>query len=247
MILNREHTEYLKENGYLTLRSVVPDAFTNAALRAINHAIGEGISPDHIDDFRKNSFCPQLVGEPVITDLIYATPLWKIVQKLLGYSKVKRSLTGQIAIRFPIMDREPPAFGCHIDGLHRPGFNSIPCGVVRSFTALVMVFLSDVLAECQGNFTVWPRSHRLMEQHVRSCGVDALLGGMPRLCFGPPLQMLGRKGDAVIANYLLAHAAAPNLSPHPRYAVFFRIRHIDHASHRPDAFRDAWFEWEGVR
>ena len=37
------------------------------------------------------------------------------------------------------------------------------------------------------------------------------------------------------------------MAAHPRYAIFFRLSHVDHAEHRWDAMTDIWMEWEGMR
>ncbi len=43
------------------------------------------------------------------------------------------------------------------------------------------------------------------------------------------------------------HTAAPNVSPHPRYAIYFRLRHVDHQDQRLETLTDIWREWDGMR
>ena len=112
---------------------------------------------------------------------------------------------------------------------------------------LVAIYLSDVPNPYAGNFTVWPGTHRAFERYFRQHGAEALLDGMPPIDLPRPRQITGAAGDIILAHYQIAHTAAPNVSPHTRYAVFFRMRHVDHPSFRPEAMTDIWLEWEGLR
>ena len=103
------------------------------------------------------------------------------------------------------------------------------------------------------------RSHTLAisqcgPQHITSMksifqehGPESLLEGMPPVELPEPHQIIGKPGDVILAHYQIAHTAAPNVSPHTRYAIFFRLRHIDHPDYRPEAMTDIWLEWEGMR
>jgi ectoine hydroxylase-related dioxygenase (phytanoyl-CoA dioxygenase family) len=73
------------------------------------------------------------------------------------------------------------------------------------------------------------------------------LEGMPKVPMPQPLQIHGRPGDFVLVHYLLGHAAAINVSSHMRYAIFFRLSHIEHREHRWESMSDVRLEWEGMR
>jgi ectoine hydroxylase-related dioxygenase (phytanoyl-CoA dioxygenase family) len=133
----------------------------------------------------------------------------------------------------------------HIDGVYSPG-NGVPPGKLSHFTALIGVFLSDVPAADRGNFTVWPGSHRLLAEHVRQHGRAAIATSFPALPLPAPRAILARAGDAVLAHYQLAHGIAPNLGPHIRYAVFFRLYHVAHEARGDEPLGDLWCEWEGM-
>jgi len=34
---------------------------------------------------------------------------------------------------------------------------------------------------------------------------------------------------------------------HPRYAIYFRLGHVDHKAQRFETLTDFWLEWEGIR
>jgi len=123
----------------------------------------------------------------------------------------------------------------------------VPAGAILNFTALVGVYLSDVTTVDAGNFTVWPGSHHLYEDYFRVHGPQSLLEGMPSVALPEPVQVRARPGDAVISHYQLGHSIAPNLSPHVRYAVYFRFSRHGHEAVRWDCMTDIWREWQGMR
>jgi hypothetical protein len=243
--LTLEQKRTFAAQGYLPLPGIVPREKVEAALRAINHSLGfRGLPPEKLTEYSARSYCPELQGDPVITDLLHATPLWSVAESLIGPGKIRPVRSGQIALRFPRPDpRMPPP---HLDGMYTPT-NGVPQGTIANFTALVGVFLSDLPGPNAGNFTVWPGTHLLYEQYFRRHGPQSLLQGMPPVELPEPVQITGRAGDAVLCHYQLAHTANGNGSPHIRYAVFFRLSHVDHERHHWDCMTDIWLEWEGMR
>jgi hypothetical protein len=45
----------------------------------------------------------------------------------------------------------------------------------------------------------------------------------------------------------LAHGIAPNVSPHIRYAIFFRLSHEEHRADWKAPMTDLWLHWPGIR
>ena len=242
---NGEQREALLRDGYATVPGVVPAAPLAAALRAINHSLGQGLPPADLPVFRSRSFCPELQRAPVILDLLRATPAWLLAESLLGEGCVEPVRSGQIALSFP-QTEAPEAPYPHLDGLHTPT-NGVPAGEVRIFTLLVGVILSDVTGPGAGNLTVWPGSHRLYESYFRDNGPKSLLGGMPPIALPDPEEVTGSVGDVVLCHYQLAHAVGANTSPHVRYAVYFRLKSRGHDGRRWECLTDLWKEWPGLR
>jgi hypothetical protein len=158
---------------------------------------------------------------------------------------------GQIALRYPSMIDPPPAPHPHLDGLHT-STNGVPAGEVRNFTMLVVILLSELEAPYSGNFTVWPGTHHTYEAYFKEHGSAALYKGasegMPPIDLPEPAHILGQPGDVCFTHYQLGHTAAPNVSPHVRYAAIYRLRHA--ARPNPDMNIDAltnlWLEWPGM-
>ncbi|KAE9133848.1 hypothetical protein PF010_g2667 [Phytophthora fragariae] len=216
------------------------------AMRRINHSIGNGMNVDEMTKFRAQSYCPELMGEASISDLYNRTPVRNMVESLLGENQVRPVHDGQIAIRFPSLQDPPGAPSPHLDGMYSP-HNGVPEGTISNFSMLVGVLLSPVRVPNAGNFTVWPGTHRLYEQYFREHGPESLLNGMPPLELPQPLQTTGEPGDVFLVHYQLAHSVAPNVSPFPRYAIFFRISHIEHGLDWRAPMTDIWLHWPGVK
>jgi ectoine hydroxylase-related dioxygenase (phytanoyl-CoA dioxygenase family) len=115
-----------------------------------------------------------------------------------------------------------------------------------TFTLLVGVLLSDQVAPDAGNLVVWPGSHLLYAEHFRRHGGRSLLDGLPEVPLPEPEPVLGRAGDLVLCHYQLAHAGGPNLSPHVRYSVYFRVKAAGHDSRRWECLEHPWREWTAL-
>ncbi len=250
MRLNEEQRRALLDDGYLLVPGLVPRARVDAALKAINHSLGEeGIAKDQIWTLRAQTFCPELAAAPEILDLYRATPAAALAEAAIGAGQIVTPTTGQIALRFPQKlagSANPKLPYPHIDGMPGP-LNGVEAGTLYHFTALAGVFLSDVGAPFEGNFTVWPGSHRALEAYFRAHGTAELVRGFPPIEMPPARQLNARAGDVLLAHYQLAHNAAPNVGPHVRYAVFFRLAHPNHDPTSTATLVDLWREWEGVR
>ncbi len=234
------------EQGYLRVPNVVPKETVNAALRAINHSLGEGMDPAQLTRFRSQSYCPELQKESVITDLYNATPAKALAESLIGVGRVNPITAGQIALRFPGMQAQPVLGQPHLDGMYSPS-NGVPKGRILSFTMLLGIMLNDVSDDWAGNLAVWPGTHRLYENYFRQHGPEALLAGMPPIEMPKPVMLKSNAGDIVMAHYQLAHTAAPNISPNVRYAIYFRLQHVKHDDQWKEAMTDVWLEWNGIQ
>jgi len=246
MPLTHLQKHQLLRDGWVKIPGVVPRIMIDAALRAINHSVGEGIDPAQLTRFRAQTYCPELAEQPVITDLVGRTPAWELAESVLGPGRAGVPGWGQIALRFPSLADPPPAHKPHVDGTYTPT-NGVKEGTLGSFTALLAVLLSDLPGENCGNFEVWPGSHHTIGRYLQAHGPREMIKGIPDVELGPAVQVTGQAGDIVLTHYLLAHSVAPNVSPHVRYAVFFRIAAHDHGEHRWENLNDIWREWPGIR
>ena len=96
------------QNGYVKIPGVVPQVMIDAAVRAINASVGQGIDPAQVPIYQARSFCPELQREPVIIDLFNKTPALPLAESLIGIGKIQPVGASQIALRFPIL-QDPPS------------------------------------------------------------------------------------------------------------------------------------------
>ncbi len=244
MRMTYEQERAIYEQGYVRVPGVVPRAMVNDALRAINHSIGEGMDRDEIVTMRSRSYAQELTQTPVISGLFNDTPARALAESAIG--PIEPVTGGQIAIRFPSPADPPGEPSPHIDGMHSP-HNGVPEGEILNFTMLVGVLLSELTEPYAGNFTVWPGTHRLYEEYFRERGPESLLDGMPEIDLPAPVQVTGSPGDVFFVHYAMGHTAAPNVSPHVRYAIFFRLKHVGHDEVKWETMTDIWKTWDGMR
>jgi hypothetical protein len=236
----------LYRDGCVLLPGAVPRELVDAALRAINASLGDaGIDPAQLARFRAQSYCPELQGARVITDLVNASEVWSLAESAIGPGQIGPLGHGQIALRFPSTEPPRPPHP-HLDGMYT-ATNGVPKGTIRNFTALIGVVLSEVAHAEMGNLTVWPGSHLQYERYFRDRGPQALLEGMPDVPLAEPRQLTGAPGDAVLCHYQLGHGIAGNTSPGIRYAIYFRLKHVDHDAIHWECMTDIWREWAGMR
>lgn len=249
MRLQTRQMQQMHDDGYLVIQGAIPMGMIDEARRAINHSLGEvGLPPDELPRMRSQTYCPELREAPVLTDLFNRTPLFGLCEQLVGAGNLLPAGGCQIALRFPRADNEPQTPRGHIDG-QGTGINGIPKGQFsRGFTMLAVVLLSDLPEPYQGNFTVWPGTHRQFATVFQEKGPAYLADGITaiELCSGP-LQVTGKAGDVVLTHHQIVHTATPNSGPNIRYAVIFRGRHRDTDQIGVEAMTDIWREWEGLR
>lgn len=235
------------DQGFVKVPGVVPSIMIDAALRAINHSVGEGMKAEDMQIMRARSYCTEIQSAPVITDLFNRTPIVELAESVIGPGQVQPARGGQIALRFPSLQDPPRTPGPHIDGMYSPT-NGVPKGSIQNFTMLVGVYLSSALHDNAGNLAVWPGTHHAFERHFQEHGAESLLDGLPKVDMPQPHQVPVEPGDVVLAHYQLAHGTAPNVSPHVRYAIYFRVTHPSHDRANWQApMKDIWMHWPGMK
>ena len=116
------------------------------------------------------------------------------------------------------------------------------------------MLLTDQSSPHSGNLWVWPGSHLAHQSLFRERGSQALLatGGHSTLLSPPPEltapePVLGRRGDLLLAHFLLGHNKGGNTASHERRTIYYRLAVPGHADRWEDTFLDAWTEYAPVR
>jgi hypothetical protein len=232
----------LRREGYAQFPNLCPEALVAAARSAIDRDLAGNFDPERQVEYDHQSYCPGLRRARPLLALLLESGIVAELDEVIGFNRLGYDLA-QIALRRASNAPRPSPPEPHIDGLPTP-FNGVPADVlVRNFTALVGVYLSPVRTAFAGNFTVWPGSHHVLEQHFRDHGLEGLRNGMPDIPLGAPVQLMTEPGDVVLCHYQLAHSAAVNLSSADRYAVYFRLWFKDIDEKRWALMTDIWNGW----
>ncbi|MDA0709622.1 MAG: phytanoyl-CoA dioxygenase family protein [bacterium] len=249
MELTKKQKLHFHDEGYVVVKGVVPKVMIDRALHAINHSLGEeGMNRDDLPTLRAQSYCKELRPAPVLTDLFNRTPIMPLAESMMGKGAVLPVGNVQIALRFPRpLGEDAPEPRGHLDGLGS-GLNGSAKGTYkRGFSALAVILLCDLPHVNSGNFTVFPKSHRIFAEYFKTHGHQVLENGMPRIDLpDPPVMITGMAGDVVLTHHQIVHGAGPHTSPHIRYAAITRLRHKDCEVNGQDAYTDIWREWPGV-
>ena len=242
--LSAEQKQFFAINGFLHVKNAVPLPMVHKALAFINQAM---CTPGAVTQSATGmTFCEELKKHPSITALLYSSPAWSYCQRFLGKGRVAPCRAGQIALRGPHTqhygtDREDKeANRWHVDGLEK--------GIHSSFSMLVGVTLSSAMQRNQGNFTVWPGSHKTLLPLLKDAHTQSKPLVLARPDLGHGTQILADAGDLVFAHHKLAHKGGMNTGHDIRYQVYFRVAHIAHLEQATSGrtLDDLWVQFEGL-
>jgi len=167
----------------------------------------------------------------------------EVASELAGPGQVEPAFDqAQVARNIPPYSHRPGR--PHIDG-YQPG-QEVP----GTFTLLAGLLLSDQHSDNSGNLWVWPGTHLTHAAFFAEGGPEAFstAAGYPEIDLPEPTQIRGRRGDVLLAHYLLGHKIGGNYqSDRTRRAIYWRLRAPGHTGHWAECLADPWTEYEGVR
>ena len=244
--------QQFRDDGFLQLKGVVPQALVDNALRHINERILQEGAVTAVND--RVAFCHDMVGHDAITALMHRTPLFGLCEDLLGKGMVQDVRAGQIALRAPsshlvATPGVPLPTPWHVDGLEN--------GAHSSFDLLVGVTLSATPKVNSGNFVVWPGSHhacaaalkRLTQAGKPVMDLMDQKEGTARPDVGKGVHVTAEAGDVVLAHHKLAHSGGPNAGCDIRYQIYFRLKHKNHEHNSSTGLtlENVWVSFDGLR
>jgi hypothetical protein len=234
-------------DGYLVVPGVVPEPLLAAADVEIDGLIEVATPTEGDRGPGANLWFVPRDRLPRCDGVLRRSPALRIAAGLVAPLPVEYAFDHiQVATTVPPWPHVPG--GPHIDG-HGPGQDP-----PASFTMLVGVFLTDQQAASSGNLWVWPGSHfahaRLF--HDRGTRVLQQTGGHstmldPPAALGSQVEVTGKRGDLLLAHYLLGHNKGGNTAAHVRRTVYDRLTVPGHAQRWESTFLDPWAEYEPVR
>ena len=228
-------------SGFCMFSGLAPSGLVSAAHQAIVEDLARNYDPTRQLEYDHRSYCPSLRQSPVILELLNNEAVEERIDAAVEFRRLVAG-PAQIAIRRAHNAPAPTPPEPHIDGVATI-HNGLTTEALQTFTLMVGVFLTAASTEFAGNFTVWPGSHLAMERYFRSRGPRALHEGQPHIALGAPRQILMASGDVILCHYSLAHAAAVNVSPNDRIAVYFRLTLDNQAEQRWRRLTNIWDGW----
>jgi len=247
MHLSADDLRRFAHDGYVVVPGVVAERLLAAADAEIDGLI-EAMDPHDGDRGPgPNLWFPPVGRLPRCDDVLRLSSALSIADELVAPHQLEHRFDHiQVATTVPPYDHIPG--GPHIDG-HRPGQHA-----PESFTMLAAVFLTDQMAHQSGNLWVWPGSHLAHARLFHERGSTALLQSSghatllsPPLALGAPTEVTGRRGDLLLAHFLLGHNKGGNLAAHVRRTIYYRLAVPGHAQRWEQTFLDPWTEYEPVR
>jgi hypothetical protein len=245
--LSRSEIGRFAREGYVIVPEVVPEALLAAADAEIDQLV-DRTAPDEGDGGPgPNLWFVPCGSAPACTRLFDRSAVDPLAAELVApLSLVRSSPQVQVATTMPPYRLAPG--GPHIDG-HGPGQDP-----PHSFTMLAAIFLTDQSGPSMGNLWVWPGSHLAHRRLFAERGPRALLatGGHPTLldpppALPPPVEVTARRGDLMLAHFLLGHNKGPHTAPWVRRTVYLRLAVRGHAARWASTFVDPWLEYPPVR
>lgn len=220
-------------DGFVVVPGVVDEALLRAADAEVDGLVTRSPAPEGTVGPHFHFLPPDEL--PAADAALRRSPALALADQLVAPHRLDHALAHiQVALNIPPYPQRPGA--PHIDG-HRP---DEPIG---SFTLLAAIFLTDESEPDRGNLWVWPGSHLGHGQLFRERGVDVLkaVSGHaalldPPVGFGPGEPLVARRGDLLLAHFLLGHNTGGNATATTRRTLYYRLATEGHATRWPATF-----------
>jgi hypothetical protein len=246
--LSTEQLQQFATDGFVVVPGVVDESHLIAADGEIDRLIET--EPPPATATGKHFWFLRPSRLPAADAALRASPALALAEQLTAPAPLDLGLHHiQVALNIPPQPLRPG--GPHIDGhVKQHPDQTTP----NSFTLLAGIFLSDESEIEQGNLWVWPGSHLVHEALFRQRGADVLMstdGHITMLEDAPPLgdpvAVRGRRGDVLLAHFLLGHNTGSNLGGTTRRILYYRLCCPDHRRRWAETFTDAFTEYPRVR
>jgi hypothetical protein len=241
-LLSDDQIRLFASSGYLVVSGLVGRDDLDRADAEVKRLVSDAPPPEghvgHHFYWRSPQESPSLFGPDGLPGRILDA-----AGELIAPGQVRVAFNqAQVALSIPPYRHRPGR--PHIDG-YRPG-QTVP----GTFTLLAGLLLNDQQAENSGNLWVWPGTPRSHAAFFAGHGPEAfaVAGGYPDVDLPVPTQVVGRRGDVLLAHYLLGHNIGGNYSSdRTRRALYWRLRAEGHRDQWADCLTNEWHEYVGVR
>ena len=241
-VLSGQQLRSFVQGGWVVVSGLVDHADLEAADREVDRLIAEAPPPE--DHLGHHFYWRRTAESPALFDLLHRPGgILAAAGELVGSDGVEIAFDqAQVALNIPPYTHRPGR--PHIDG-YQPGQDR-----PGTFTLLAGVMLTDQLLDNGGNLWVWPGTHLAHAAYFAERGPEAFstAGGYPDIALPEPTQVHGRRGDVLLAHYLLGHNIGGNYqNDRTRRMLYWRLSAPGHARRWADCLVDAWHEYRAIR
>ncbi len=231
--------------GYLVIPGAVPHKFLSAADAEIDHLVRRDPPPESTVGPHFYFLAPAQL--PAADAALRRSRALALAEQLVAPHRLDHAFDHiQVALNIPPYAHRPG--GPHLDG-HRPQQDR-----PGSFTMLAAIFLVDESASDSGNLWVWPRSHLVHQQMFAERGPRALLAVSGHTlslddppALADPCPVLAKRGDLLLAHFLLGHNIGGNITKRTRKILYYRLSCSGHDERWEDTFLDAFREYPTIQ
>ena len=251
-VLTEEDRDHFRRHGYVVVPGAVDedllgaadaeiDAFVTAERpRDVHEAHGPIVVGDDAEPGQHQWF-PDAARLPACDRALRGSDAFCAAHELVAPAQLGHAFDHiQVATTVPPWSHVP-------GGPHLDGHTEDPPG---SFTMLAGIFLTDQTASASGNLWVWPGSHIAHAAMFRERGPGALLPTQghptmldPPVALGAPVEVHGRRGDVLLAHYLLGHNKGGNTSRTTWRTIYYRLATGEHRRRWREALVDPWLDY----
>jgi ectoine hydroxylase-related dioxygenase (phytanoyl-CoA dioxygenase family) len=247
-VLDDDHLRTFARDGYLVVPGVVPEALLADADAEIDDLIaseppqdGDAATP------QTHGWFTPVARLPRCDAALHESGALDIANELVAPLTLDHRFDHiQVATTVPPYSHAPG--GSHIDGHGFEGADP------ETFTLLAGIALTDQSIPQSGNLWVWAGSHDGHSQLFHANGTRALTKAGGHTVYLQPPQQPGerrelalRRGDLVLAHFLLGHNSGGNMQPWVRRTIYFRLATPGHQERWEATFLDPLHEYEPVR
>lgn len=238
-------TTFARE-GYLVVRDVVDESLLVAVDAEVDSLLERDPPPPN--EWNRHGYAPPPEVMPASVRALHDSGALTLAEQLVVPHRLENLVNHvNVVVNYPGHPHCPgaPHLDMH-DGVTQP----------PSFTVLVGIYLGDESADKRGNLYVWPGSHFDHAQLFNERGVDALqqtfghgnaLDPPMRLRAASPVPVLARRGDVVLAHFMLGHNASGNETERMRRMLYFRLSAAGHNERWRQTFLDPLTEYPRLR
>ncbi len=241
-VLTDEQLITFARDGYVVIRSVVDEALLVAVDAEIDRLLER--DPPLPNEWNRHGYAPPPTEMPSCVIALHESGALALAEQLVAPHRLENLVNHvNVVVNYPGHAHWPGA--PHLD-MH-DGVTSPP-----SFTVLVGIYLGDESSDHRGNLYVWPGSHFDHARLFNERGVDVLqqtfghgmaLDPPMRLQAPNPVPVLAKRGDIVLAHFMLGHNASGNETEQMRRMLYFRLSAEGHRERWQQTFLDPLTEY----